>query len=80
MKHIDANGKEIKAGDIVDMHQTINGQNLFLIINKEPLDIRYAYNINRKYEYSPNLLLLGSIFDGTVEWEIIGLKYIKNRL
>jgi len=33
MKHIDANGKEIKAGDIVDMHQTINGQNLFLIIN-----------------------------------------------
>jgi hypothetical protein len=47
----DADGILLKNGDIIDIHQTVNGQNEFVVMNLEPLDIRYNYDRLRDYEY-----------------------------
>lgn len=67
----DINLTEVNNGDIIDIHQTVNGQNLFVIISVEPLDIRYHYNLERKYEYDKEELLQ---IDWVLEegFEIIG--------
>jgi hypothetical protein len=70
-KYIDLNDKELKVGDIIDIHQTVNGQNLFVIASLEPLDIRYEYDRNRKYEYDQKSLLEPGMF-GMIDWEIVG--------
>ena len=30
--YFDENGKELKNGDIIDIHQTVNGQNEFVVM------------------------------------------------
>jgi hypothetical protein len=67
----DINNKELKVGDIIDIHQTVNGQNLFVVANLKPLDIRYEYDRNRKYEYDKISLLETDMY-GIVNWEIVG--------
>jgi uncharacterized phage protein (TIGR01671 family) len=50
----DKNGKEIYEGDIVDIHQTVNGCNLFEIVwDKTRWNARYVVKMNtpRLYEY-----------------------------
>lgn len=69
---IDKNGKELTIGSIIDIHQTVNGENLFVIWNLEKLDIRYKSNLEYKYEYDPIDLLKPDRFTGEVEFEIIG--------
>lgn len=71
MKYLDRNNKEIFKGAIINMHQTINGQKLFVILNIEPLDIRYANDLSREYEYDKEDMLSPSSFTGETEWEII---------
>lgn len=68
----DLNGKVLIDGSIIDIHQTVNGQNKFIVISVIPLDIRYAYDIDRKYEYDKIDLLRPCRFSGEVDWEIIG--------
>ena len=75
MKHKDLIGKELKNGDIIDLHQTVNGQNIFIVLDVEVLDIRYIHDFNYKYQYSSIDLLKPCAFRGDTEWEIIGNIY-----
>lgn len=71
MKYFDKNDIEVKEGDVIDLHQTVNGNSLFLIACLEPLDIRYYPLINRKYEYDQHDLLSPSKLTFETEFEII---------
>jgi hypothetical protein len=71
----DLNERQLKNGDVIDLHQTVNGQNLFVVFTLEPLDIRYAHDLTRKYEYDKFEMLAPSKFLGYVEWEIVNNIY-----
>ena len=71
MKHLDKNEKELSKGAIINLHQTVNGQNLFVVLSVNPLDIRYAHDLLREYEYDKEEMLAPSRFTGETEWEII---------
>lgn len=71
MNYTDINGVELKVGDIIDIHQTVNGQNKFVIYRHKPLDIRYFCDPERKYEYDLEELLKPCKYTGEVEWEIV---------
>ena len=66
----DINDKLLSPGDVIDIHQTVNGQNLFVIACLEPLDIRYQYDMSREYEYDKNDLLKPCRYSGEVEFSI----------
>ena len=65
----DKYNQEIKNGDIIDIHQTVNGCQYFVVIDLDKLDVRYYDNnhqgvgfdtwvaIDRKYEYDVEELL-----------------------
>lgn len=66
----DFKGIPIFEGDIVDIHQTVNGQNKFIVWSCLPkLDLRYHYDPMRKYEYDSYDLLKE---DDLSEVEVIG--------
>ena len=67
----DSNGNEYIDGSIIDIHQTVNGYRYFYIKTIDPLDIRYAYDTSRKYEYDKNELITPSYLD-ILDVEIIG--------
>ena len=67
--------QKIKDGDIIDIHQTVNGQRYFVVLQKRPLDIRYGYDLTRRYEYDQKDLLAPSKITYKVDWEIIGSIY-----
>jgi len=71
----DMNGKSLFKGDIINLHQTVNGQNIFVVLNTSPLDIRYGDDLLREYEYDKIEMLTPSRFIGGVEWEIINNIY-----
>lgn len=75
MRRFDINERELKNGDVIDLHQTVNGQNLFVVFTIEPLDIRYAHDVTRKYEYDKEEMLAFSRFTSEVEWEIVNNLY-----
>ena len=75
MKYLDRNQDELKKGDIINLHQTVNGQNMFVVLNTEPLDIRYAHDLQRIYEYDKEEMLSPSRFTGEVDWEIVNNLY-----
>lgn len=76
MKRIDINGRELKNGDVINLHQTVNGQNLFVVFfTNDSLDIRYAHDVQRQYEYDKEDLLAPSKLIGEVEWEIVNNLY-----
>ena len=66
----DKYGKKLKKGDVIDLNQTVNGQNLFLIEGIEPLEVSYYLN-GRKYEYDKQDLLAPCRYSGEVDWEIL---------
>ena len=76
MKYTDINNKVLFNGDIIDLHQTVNGQNLFVVLDVESLDIRYIHDLNYKYQYDVNELLKPDTFSNDTDWEIIGNIYI----
>jgi len=53
----DKNGVEIKNGIIINIHQTVNGYSIFVVLDVDNLDIRYGYDLSRKYEYDRKELL-----------------------
>lgn len=68
----DINDKELQIGDIIDIHQTVDGQNLFVIAYLSPLDIRYHYDMTRRYQYDQKALLEPCRHSGEVEYEVVG--------
>ena len=68
----DLNGIELKIGDVIELFQTVNGQSKFVINSIDPLDISYASDVNKKYEYDMDSLLAPNYYTGEVEWEIVG--------
>ncbi len=66
----DKNGKELKPGDTIDIGQTVNGRSEFYVESLNPLDIRYGFNHNLKYEYPPLDLLRVNRYTGEVEFVI----------
>lgn len=75
MERFDINKRKLKNGDVIDLHQTVNGQKLFVVFKVEPLDIRYAHDVTRKYEYDKEEMLAPSKYTGEVEWEIVNNLY-----
>lgn len=67
----DKNEKELFKGAIINLYQTVNGQNLFVVLSVNPLDIRYAHDLLREYEYDKEEMLAPSRFTGETEWEIV---------
>jgi hypothetical protein len=76
----DKNGKELQNGDVINIHQTVNGENIFVMLDVKDLDLRYGFEISYKYQYSETDLLAPNHFNGNIEWEIIGslASYIEN--
>lgn len=67
----DINDIALKDCDIIDLHQTVNGQSLFVVLDVAKLDIRYLHDLSRKYEYDEVSLLEESHLTFDVEWEIL---------
>lgn len=70
--YLDKNGVELKSGDVINLHQTVNGENLFIILDAILLDIRYGFDITYKYQYDVVDLLSPNGINFSVEWEIVG--------
>lgn len=68
----DKNGQLLTKGSVIDIHQTVNGQSRFIVLSLDPLDIRYAFNIDYKYEYDKLELLAPCRFTEESEFEIVG--------
>jgi len=66
----DKHGIKLKSGDLIDIYRTINGQNQFVVF-LDPLDIRYAHNINIEYEYDQAALLAPDKGTSNTSFEII---------
>ena len=76
---VDKNGKEIYEGDIIDIHQTVNGQNLF-IITIQDLKVMPTYLYGDAYEYNVlELLDYYKHFD-EIEIEVVGNIYENKEL
>jgi hypothetical protein len=67
----DANDVELKVGDVFDIGQTVNGQSEFYVKSLDPLDIRYNYDRERRYEYSMTKLLAPCRWTGESEFTIV---------
>lgn len=74
----DINGNVLTEGDIVDLHQTVNGENLMVLFNLNPLDVRYGYDVNRRYEYDQQELFNLCPISGEVEFEVVGHLELNN--
>lgn len=77
----DINDKVLENFDLINIHDSVNGENIFIVLDCLDLDIRYAYDPNRKYEYDSDQLLDGTThkslnspghFHVEQEWEIVG--------
>lgn len=69
---IDKAGKQVSNGDVINIHQTVNGENLFVMLDLDELDLRYAFDMSYKYQYSVIDLLKSDRLNGGVEWGIVG--------
>lgn len=68
----DKNGTPLKNGSVINIHQTVNGENIFVMIDVEKLDLRYGFDLSYEYQYAVTDLLASNHFNGDIEWEIIG--------
>ena len=69
--YVDKDGVKLSNGDIIDINQTVNGENKFIVLSLKPLDIRYHRDLSLSYEYDKEELLLPDPIYGT-EIKIIG--------
>ena len=66
----DRNDIPLTKGSIIDINQSVNGCNIFVVLSIDPLDIRYGYDLLRKYEYDKDDLLAPCKFTGDEEYDI----------
>jgi len=69
---LDIKGVKVVPGSIIDLHQTVNGQNIFIVMDLEKGDIRYGHDLNYKYQYSAEEMFKSCHYSGSVEFEVIG--------
>jgi hypothetical protein len=72
---VDKTGSQLNNGDIINLHQTVNGESLFIVLDVYNLDVRYAYNLAYKYQYDTVELLSPSKLNGDIYFEIVGNLY-----
>lgn len=65
-------GKQLVNVSIIDVEQTINGENIFVMLNVSTLDLRYKHDMLFCYQYDVLELL-------EEEYEIIGNIYVDIR-
>ena len=71
----DMHGVQVVKGSIIDINQTVNGENLFVVLDLEKQDIRYSWDLDYKYQYDVLDLLLPNKLNGNVDFEIVGNIY-----
>ena len=79
----DKNGREIYEGDIIDIHQTVNGCNLFAVVwDGIGFNARYWVNntADRKYEYDIMELLDVNVNKYDKDIEVVGNIYENKEL
>lgn len=79
----DKNGREIYEGDIIDIHQTVNGCNLFAVMwDGIGFNARYWVNntADRKYEYDITELLDVNVNKYDKDIEVVGNIYENKEL
>lgn len=69
-EYFDVNNRKLEVDDVIDIKQTVNGNNLFRITSLNPLHIVY-HESGQDYEYDQEGLLSPSALNGDVEWEIV---------
>lgn len=72
---IDCNGNTITSGDVIDIHQTVNGCNIFIVEFKDDeVVVTYGCNmvVARVYEYDIKELFEPCKYTGEVDFEIVG--------
>ena len=72
MKILDKNGNQLENGSIINIRQTVNGENIFVMIDLEKMDLRYGFDLSYEYQYAVSDLLAPNHFNGEIEWEIVG--------
>lgn len=72
-EYFDVNNRKLEVNDVIDIKQTVNGNNLFRITSLNPLNIVY-HESGREYEYDKKELLSPFALNGDVEWEIVSDK------
>lgn len=78
MKYFDKNGEEVVNGSVIDLHQTVNGQNIFVVLfSDHGLYVVYGHDLTRSYEYDKIELLSPIKITGDTEFEIIGNVYFE---
>lgn len=77
-KYFDRNNEEVINGSVINIHQTVNGQNIFVVLfSDNGLHVVYGHDLTRSYEYDKEELLKPSIFSGESDFEIIGNVYFE---
>jgi hypothetical protein len=71
----DMHGAQVVKGSIIDINQTVNGENLFVVLDLEKQDVRYSWDLDYKYQYDVLDLLLPNKINGNVDFEIVGNIY-----
>ncbi len=74
----DRKGEVIRKGSIIDINQTVNGQRLFVVTELEPLEVSYAYDLNKRYEYDKNELVDKDVSLKTIDVKGNVYDYINN--
>lgn len=72
MAKIEDGIRPLKSGDVFDIGQTVNGQSVFFMMDADTLDIRYAYDHTRRYEYNAEELIAPDRWTGEQTYTIIG--------
>ncbi len=68
----DKYGLELENGSIININQTVNGENLFVMLDVKELDLRYDFEISYKYQYDVLSLLEPNKLNGDIELGIVG--------